>query len=114
MPLCPWFSNRKFRHGRILEDVGIVDLPNFEPDALKRDHVFVKFAESQVMKEVIQLFSDLKSELGLGNQLSTFSTHFHALKRELGGKVPDRWEKFYSVLGFDKHVKLTVYVLQMK
>ena len=78
-----------------------------EPDALKRDHVFVKFAESQVMKEVIQLFSDLKSELGLGNQLSTFSTHFHALRRELAGKVPDRLEKFYSVLGFDKHVKLT-------
>ena len=85
-----------------------------EPDALKRDHVFVKFAESQVMKEVIQLFSDLKSELGLENQLSTFSTHFHALRRELAGKVPDRLEKFYSVLEFDKHVKLAVDVLQMK
>ena len=72
-----------------------------EPDALKRDHVFVKFAESQVMKEVIQLFSDLKSELGLENQLSTFSNHFHALRRELAGKVPDRLGKFYSVLGFD-------------
>ena len=81
-----------------------------EPDALKRDHVFVKFAESQVMKEVIQLFSDLKSELGLENQLSTFSTHFHALRRELAGKVPDRLEKFFLVLGFDKHVKLTVYI----
>ena len=72
-----------------------------EPDALKRDHVFVKFAESQVMKEVIKLFSDLKSELGLENQLSTFSNHFHALRRELAGKVPDRLGKFYSVLGFD-------------
>ena len=85
-----------------------------EPDALKRDHVFVKFAESQVMKEVIQLFSDLKSELGLENQLSTFSTHFHALRRELAGKVPDRLKKFYSVLEFYKHVKLAVDVLQMK
>ena len=61
-----------------------------EPDALKRDHVFVKFAESQEMKEVLQLHSDLKSELGLENQPSTFVGQFHNMKQGLVGKVPDR------------------------
>ena len=61
-----------------------------EPDALKRDHVFVKFAESQEMKEVLQLHSDLKSELGLENQPSTFVGQFYNMKQGLVGKVPDR------------------------
>ena len=64
--------------------------PPDEPDALKRDHVFVKFAESQEMKEVLQLHSDLKSELGLENQPSTFVGQFHNMKQGLVGKVPDR------------------------
>ena len=64
--------------------------PGDEPDALKRDHVFVKFAESQEMKEVLQLYSELKSELGLENQPSTFTGQFHSMKQALVGKVPDR------------------------
>ena len=61
-----------------------------EPDGLKRDHVFVKFAESQEMKEVLQLYKDLRSELGLENHRPTFSEQFHSMKQGLVGKVPDR------------------------
>ena len=64
--------------------------PGDEPDALKRDHVFVKFAESQEMREVLQLYSDLKSELGLEDRPSTFTGQFHSMKQGLVGKVPDR------------------------
>ena len=64
--------------------------PGDEPDALKRDHVFVKFAKSQEMREVLQLYSDLKSELGLEDRPSTFTGQFQRMKQGLVGKVPDR------------------------
>jgi len=73
--------------------------PGDEPDALKRDHVFVKFAESQEMREVLQLYSDLKSELGLEDRPSTFTGQFQRMKQGLVGKVPDRYAELLRLLG---------------
>ena len=83
-------NNNNNNNVRIVSRKDTNSSPVDEPDALKRDHVFVKFAESQVLKDVLQLFSDLKCELGLEKQPPTFTEQFHRMKQGLAGKVPDR------------------------
>ena len=82
--------NNNNNHVRIASQKDTNSSLGDEPDALKRDHLFVKFAESQEIKEVLQLYSDLKSELGLEKEPPTFHEQFHSMKQGLVGKVPDR------------------------
>ena len=64
----------------------------------KRDHQFVRFAESTDLLEVLSIFSNIKNNLGLEVHSWTFKNVFPILKDELKSKIPHRYEELFSHL----------------
>ena len=64
----------------------------------KRDHEFVRFAESTDLLEVLDIFFTIKNNLGLEVHSGTFRNVFPILKAELKSKIPYRYEELFTHL----------------
>ena len=64
----------------------------------KRDHEFVRFAESTDLLEVLDIFFTIKKNLGLEVHSGTFRNVFPILKAELKSKIPYRYEELFTHL----------------
>jgi len=64
----------------------------------KCDHDFVKFAESNNLLEILDIFYKIKENLGLEVHPWTFKTVFPILKSELKSLIPFRYEELFRHL----------------
>ena len=64
----------------------------------KSDHEFVRFAESTDLFEVLEIFSNIKENLGLEVHSWTYKNVFPILKAELKSLIPYRYEELFKQL----------------
>jgi len=69
-----------------------------EYDSKKNEHDFVKFAESTNMLQVLDIFRNIKENLGLEVHPGTFKNVFYILKEELRQKIPYRYGELFDHL----------------
>ena len=69
-----------------------------ELDTSKQGHDFVKFAESTDMLQVLDIFKNIKENLGLEVHPGTFKNVFFILKEDLRQKIPYRYGELFDHL----------------
>ena len=86
-----------------LSDVEIeeeVELNNNSSDDVdaKRDHEFVRLAESTDLAEILEIFNQMKERIGLSDLPQTFTDVFPKLRDELSNKIPHRYSELLKLL----------------
>ena len=64
----------------------------------RRDHEFVKLAESQDLEEILEIFNQIKGTLGLSDRPEPFKDVFPKLEQELSDRIPHRYSELFKLL----------------
>ena len=64
----------------------------------RRDHEFVKLAESQDLEEILEIFNQIKGTIGLSDRPETFRDVFPKLDQELSARIPHRYSELFKML----------------
>ena len=64
----------------------------------RRDHVFVKLAESQDLEEILEIFNQIKGAVGLSDRPESFKDVFPKLEEELSDRIPHRYSELFRLL----------------
>ena len=80
------------------EDVDCFGRSDVDDIDSRNDHSFVKFAEAQDLQDVLRIFSQVKSELGLSENISSFQEIFVPLFRSLSPLLPHRYSELLRMI----------------
>ena len=64
----------------------------------RRDHEFVKLAESQDLEEILEIFNKIKGTIGLSDRPEPFKNVFPKLEQELSDRIPHRYSELFRLL----------------
>ena len=64
----------------------------------RRDHEFVKLAESQDLEEILEIFNQIKGTVGLSDRPEPFKDVFPKLEQELSDRIPHRYSELFKLL----------------
>ena len=64
----------------------------------RRDHEFVKLAESQDLEEILEIFNQIKGTVGLSDRPKPFKDVFPKLEQELSDRIPHRYSELFKLL----------------
>ena len=64
----------------------------------RRDHEFVKLAESQDLEEILEIFNQIKGTVGLSDRPEPFKDVFPKLEEELSDRIPHRYSELFKLL----------------